>query len=377
MNGIEQFRLDDLVQPISSDFPAGVKLPAADREQLDKLRKEHNPEDYEPDDPMRHEPRLTANWPGIIEEAGRLLKTTSKDLTLAARLTEAWTKQHGILGTRAGFALLRRLCAEAWDRLHPAPELAEPDDVDTRLRDFRWLDDPESKGMKGARFPFTVRAVPLARHGSTVVSADTCRPRSGKPPVVENEQLRAVANALSQEECEQTLGNIAASLTELEGLLAALNDNVKADLVRLGLAEGEAEKRKNEYLPGFTETRKALEECKMIAEQMLRQRAAAGGDNLPVPLDANGTAVVATRLSMGNGFSREQIYQQLRMAADALEQVEPHSPVPFLIRRAVELRSLKFPKLVEILTRDARVLDFMKAEIDVEASAGVSEAQGG
>jgi hypothetical protein len=46
-----------------------------------------------------------------------------------------------------------------------------------------------------------------------------------------------------------------------------------------------------------------------------------------------------------------------------LEELEPHSPVSFLIRRAVELRSLRSPELVEELMRDGNVLAFLKREV--------------
>jgi type VI secretion system protein ImpA len=375
MNGLEQFNIDDFLAPISNDYPAGVKLGAAEREQLDKLRKEHNPDDYESNDPMHHEPRQIANWPGIIRDAERLLKTTTKDLNLGARLTEAWTKQHGIIGVQAGFTLLRKLCGEAWSRLHPAPEINEADDIETRLRDFRWLDDPESAGMKGARFPSTIRGIVLARKGDLIISADTCRPTGGGVPLVKPADLRAVAASMTPEACEQLAQTVEACLSEVESLLSTVNDNVKADLIRLGVPEDESQRKTNEYLPGFTETRKALEDCKLIAAQMASQRGS--DENLPATTQANGHLVPGGSMMVANGgIGREQLYQQLRLVADALEQVEPHSPVPFLIRRAVELRSLKFPQLVEVLTRDARVLDFMRNEIESgDGSAAASHAE--
>ena len=62
-------------------------------------------------------------------------------------------------------------------------------------------------------------------------------------------------------------------------------------------------------------------------------------------------------------MTREAAYDQLKRVAEMLERMEPHSPVPYLIRRAVELRAIKFPELVEELTKDANVLAFLKREI--------------
>jgi len=379
MQGLEQFKLDDLVQPIPGDSPAGVKLSAADREKLDSMRREHNPEDYEPSDPLHHEPRQVPNWASVVRDAERLLKTTSKDLNLAARLTEAWTRQHDVPGVLAGLTLLRRLCDEAWSRVHPNPEPSDADDVEMKLRDFRWLDDPESAGLKGARYPSTVRGVVLTRLGDVVISASTCRPVGTQPPTVSPEQLRAAASGMPAGEAGQTRQAVQECLEELEKLLTILNDNVKADLVRLGVPEGEAQARANEYLPGFTETRKALEDCKLVAEQLVMH---ANGGSLKTTGDSdqelqegeNDVVDVVSRRVPGNGMNRNTLYDQLRRTAEVLQRVEPHSPVPFLILRAVELRDLHFPELVEVLTREARVLDFMRKKIESTASSSSEES---
>ena len=44
--------------------------------------------------------------------------------------------------------------------------------------------------------------------------------------------------------------------------------------------------------------------------------------------------------------SRAQVYQQLAAAAAVLQRLEPHSPIPYLINRAVELGALSFPELM-------------------------------
>ena len=49
-----------------------------------------------------------------------------------------------------------------------------------------------------------------------------------------------------------------------------------------------------------------------------------------------------------------------------LEDYDPHSPVTLLIRRAIELRGMKFPDLVDVLTRDAKVLDFLRNPVGGE-----------
>jgi len=53
-------------------------------------------------------------------------------------------------------------------------------------------------------------------------------------------------------------------------------------------------------------------------------------------------------------------------AADLLEQLEPHSPVPFLIRKAVEFGSLPFPQLMRALIRDDKIIGEMNRELGIK-----------
>ena len=79
---------------------------------------------------MRPESAQKADWAAVVRLARETLVGTSKDLLVAARLTEALTKEHGFGGLRDGLRLMRRLVSECWDRLNPAIE--SEDDLEIR-----------------------------------------------------------------------------------------------------------------------------------------------------------------------------------------------------------------------------------------------------
>jgi len=58
--------------------------------------------------------------------------------------------------------------------------------------------------------------------------------------------------------------------------------------------------------------------------------------------------------------------EQTAAEGSPLERLEPHSPVPFLVRRAVELGALPFPLLMQELIRDANVLSEMNRELGIK-----------
>lgn len=78
-----------------------------------------------------------ANW-GIIENLCiEALTTRSKDLQLAAWLTEAWTSLYGLEGFQKGIQLLSGLLDVFWKGIHPQPL---DDDMESRLMIFEWMD---------------------------------------------------------------------------------------------------------------------------------------------------------------------------------------------------------------------------------------------
>lgn len=59
-------------------------------------------------------------------------------------------------------------------------------------------------------------------------------------------------------------------------------------------------------------------------------------------------------LMAGMPSSREQAYRQLAQIADYLARTEPHSPVPYVIRRAVEWGNQPLGELLdELISADA------------------------
>src|SRR6266568_1568307 len=141
---------EDLLRPIPGSNPAGTNLrydPIYDK--IKEARREE--EDVDQGDWKR--PRKVADWPLVIKLAGDVLVTKSKDLQIAAWLTEALARQEALTGLRAGLDLLRGLLERHWDRLHP--EL-EDGDAGLRAAPLEWV---------GRSLHMAVRSVPLNKSG--------------------------------------------------------------------------------------------------------------------------------------------------------------------------------------------------------------------
>src|SRR5262249_39141093 len=76
----------------------------------------------------------------------------------------------------------------------------------------------------------------------------------------------------------------------------------------------------------------------------------------PAAGDAGNSASSPSAPSPGAMATRDQIYRTISQAADALQRIEPHSPIPDLLRRAVELGQMPFRRLIKELVQDGNSL---------------------
>jgi type VI secretion system protein ImpA len=77
---------DDLLNPIAGENPSGASLRYDPL--FDKIKEARREDDDAPQGEWAHE-RKAADWKQVIKLAGEALATKSKDLQLAAWLTEA------------------------------------------------------------------------------------------------------------------------------------------------------------------------------------------------------------------------------------------------------------------------------------------------
>lgn len=331
---------DTLVAPIAGDNPAGAPLPYDVKLKLEDLRKEVNPDDYDADDPRRPEGYRKPDWAAIVKLANDTLAKTSKDLLAAARLTEALTIEKGFPGLRDGIDLLARLADQAWDRIYPPIEEGETADV--REGPYKWLNQVKY----GALFPATVRATPFFRVAGTGYSYNDWQKKD------ERDKFETALAEVSAEAMQHLVDDLKAAKEKLGALTQTLND-------KMGEAAPDFVSSENTENLGA-----AINDCLKAAQLFLQRKT--GGPAVADQDDSSGAAggsVVSRNLS-----NRSDAYRMLSQAADMLQQLEPHSPIPYFIRRCVKLGQLQFPDLMKALIRENAVLDELNRLMGMDAA---------
>jgi type VI secretion system ImpA family protein len=328
--------LDLLLQPIPGEAPAGPSLrydPVFDA--LRELRREDDA--LAPRGVWRSRLKL-ADWPAVIAQTQSALATRSKDLQLAAWLAEALAVRHGLAGTTAGLALLAGLAGRYWPLLWPAA--GEDAEEDARLTVLEWLD-----GKLAERLMLQ----PMAEAGEPPPSwhdqASLQRRRAGtqgRPTAEDGERQAALTKAIARTP-DATYLRMLAELRQAAAGLAAL----LATLRQAG----------TESPPAFAQLRATFATMEAFLRSELTGRR--------LPIDQPAPAVVAMveppageappspALPPGGAIaSRDAAYQRLEEVAQYLEALEPHSPVPALLRRAIGWGRMQLPELLAELMKE-------------------------
>jgi type VI secretion system protein ImpA len=352
---------DALLAPIAGDEAAGDSQTIFRFRDLQKeLSIEENPDDWSADDPTRPTEFKKAQWPVIMRMAKETLTrgfrdsslnvelAPSKDLEVAIRLAEALVKIEGFAGLRDGLHLLRRLVTDCWDRINPPIEDGDASVRGDRLANL--LDTPD----RGARFPTTVKQVPLAvgEAGPYGYLAWKRTQEGGDKGPYTGADFEKAMMAATPAKVQTNAEDLAQAVDELKGLTQALQDKM------------------GQEAPALLGLRGAMEDCLGLLRFMQQRLGPAAGVSTDGEAAPEGGEAGS---GAGRGASRDEVYRQLARAADMLQGLEPHSPVPYLVRRAVELGRLPFPELIKALIRDANTLAELYRDFGIKDQAPSEE----
>jgi type VI secretion system protein ImpA len=143
---------DDLLTPFAGSHPGGTDLRY--QSVYSDIKEARRRDDGLPKGAWREPGQAkTADHRRVIRLCEDALATASKDLQIAAWLTEALLEETGFGGLRQGLAVCHGLLANFWDSLYPPLEDGDPE---LRVGPLEWLDE---------KLVHTCRTVPLTDDG--------------------------------------------------------------------------------------------------------------------------------------------------------------------------------------------------------------------
>jgi type VI secretion system ImpA family protein len=341
--------LAPLLAPIREDAPAGDWL-YYDRI-YDQLREARRDEDPTLPRGIWKRDLKRANWSEVIGLATDALSSRTKDLQIAAWLLEAWAKVHGFGGTLRGFQLIHGLCTAYWQDLHPRPD---GDDWSARTLVIEWLNE---------NLVLTLQSIPLTRPTDPDGRIWTWNERV-EALRLENLVLRGAASPPSPGSSVLTSAKMFSSIISTpRSHFLRLRDDLAESIEAVRAVEELFDAQFGTTAPSLTRVLESLKTIHqwavgVVAQHVSEDRTAPEPPAAPLP-EAAEQASPTTEEPMetaspssaplhmaDHARARADAYRKLAEAAHTLMRIEPHSPAPYLVFRALAWGEMSLAELM-------------------------------
>ena len=346
-----------LLQPLSDAGPCG---PALRHDPVfTEIRLAREEDDLHL--PMRQweRPLKKADWEHIERLCAETLTNRTKDLQVGAWLLEAWTRQSGFSGLARGLQLVHELLVRFWEPLHPC---IEDGDSDARVAPLAWINESLPLSLK----VHVTLLMLVDRKPSRVSFADwermavrelaeqletTGKPAAAntEPPLTRNEVIENVRRQGGDFVASQ-LTHVRQALTQLDALNRLLDGVLAAQAPNLGKLRTTLAAIERVLLPLLQPPLAAPESAALSRsdgslDPSLPPHPQDTFMDLPTP-GPHPLAHAPSDPARTGWHNRDDAYRTLEALAEYLGRIEPHSPTPYLIRRAVKWGRMPLPELM-------------------------------
>ena len=348
----------ELLAPIPGESPAGAYLRY---EPLYDQIKEARRADEEMAQGDWQTARKVSDWPLVVRLTTDALTKKSKDLQLAAWLTEALLHRDGFSGLSAGLALFPDLLQQFWDHIYPP---VDDGDLELRASPLDWI---------GKRLDVAVRLAPLTATGLSFADYRVSR---GVPTKEEAQDSDA-----KKKTREQAVSEGKATPEDFEAAFAATPKSwykavvadIDAALATVAQLDQLCEEKFAGAAPSFIDLRAVLQEVRPTAGQLLARKLEREPDPVaPVEIapvtdgQAESALLSKTGASSSDKLpsgprSADEAGAWIAAAAQRLRQERPTDPASYLLLRGYRWGELRVtgqrinPKLLAAPPTETRV----------------------
>ena len=359
--------LEAMLSPISEEKPSGEPMRYSGLyDEISEARRAD--EDVEQGD--WKVALKVADFRKVVDLAVPALTSDTKDLQIAVWLTEALVKQNGFAGLRDGLKLVSGLQDKFWETLFP--EIDEGD-MEGRANAIEWLALQTSFAVKQAKvtqgdgYSFfdweDSKRFDIPNNIETLDSTERAKYTELLEQATKENRVTAdrwrVAYAASRrpfyEEVALTIEECWAECKELNRVIEEKFD--RNQMPGLGTLEKSLEAVQ-------TQVKKFLEEKRAEEPDEEVEETATEGEQVEgeVVVAADGSRVVATGGAIQN---RAEALKRLGQLAEFFRKSEPHSPVSYLVQRAVKWGNMPLDSWLQEVVKDQNVLYQLRETLGV------------
>jgi type VI secretion system protein ImpA len=364
--------IETMLRPISEESPSGESLRYSGI--YDEINEARRADDNLNQGAWQTELKV-ADFRRVVDLAVPAITSQSKDLQIAAWLSESLVKIHGFAGLRDSILLLTGLQDRFWETLHP--EIDEGD-MEGRANAIAWF---ESQGA------FAVKAIPFTGgDGYSFIDWEDSRVFDFPDNLemletaeqVRINELKAQAEAQRRVTADLWRKAVAATRrAHMEEVNYAV-DECWAALKELNTVI-ETRYDRNQ-MPGLTAIRKALDDVHTQIKKLLEEKRAEEPDEVEVEEGAEGGVGEdgmprAGGVATGAIANRKDALKRLNDIADFFQRTEPHSPISYIVQRAVKWGNMPLEVWLQDVIKDETVLFNLRQTLGFNTNS--NDNQGG
>jgi type VI secretion system protein ImpA len=335
---------EDILAPISGENPSGIDLRYDNKLLIhDKIKEARRQDDDLSQGDWQSE-RKTANFPFVVKLAQDTLATVSKDLQVAAWLTEALLQTERFDGLRQGLDLTHKLMTEFWDTVYP---VIEDGDRELRAVPLAWI---------GSKLDFPLRSTPIVGAGYSWFVYKDSRVVGYEDQAKTDKDKKTRSTMLANGKIAPEVFDKAFAETPKAFYLKAEKD-LDACIEALANLDKYCDEMFEDDAPAFGTLKTGLTEVRHTIHQLLEKKREKEPDPVesePVvetvldgaPSEEGDGAVTAQAGGFIGSFAaepadRRQAVASIAGAAAFLRKREPFSPAPYLLVRALRWGELR------------------------------------
>lgn len=327
--------------PIPGDLPAGEGLRY--EPVYDEIKHAREEEDEIPQGDWKRELK-TADYKLVVKLATEVLTERSKDLQIAAWLTEALIHRDGFAGLRDGLDLMRGLLDTFWDGVHPQ---IDDGDLEYRVVPLEWV----ARYLEPA-----LKRISLNVEGHSFYDYEQSR-TVGYEEAMEGDRERLAAREELIDEGKLAPESFDAAVEATpkpwyKALVSDLDDASEA----LAALEALSDQRFEDVAPSYRPLKGALDDVAHVARQLLALKLEQDPDPVEEPaFDPSGGADGGTSAAAGSDpqnaapaggqsvepTSRDDAAARVAAAARYLRRASPTDPAPYLLLRGFRWGELR------------------------------------
>jgi type VI secretion system protein ImpA len=362
---------DVLLAPISEETPSGENMRYSGL--YDEINEARRADDVVDQGDWQTELKV-ADHRRVIDLSVDALSTKTKDIQIAAWLSDSLVRQHGFSGLRDSLKLMSSLQDLFWDTIHP--EIDEGD-MEGRANAISWMDSQAS---------FSLKYAPITQSGLSFNDWED----SKKFDIPENfesldseslERFQALKEQAERERrttadmwqksraqtrrqfCEETNFSIEEIRTEIKELNRVIEERYERN-----------------QMPGLSTLIKTVDDVQLQVKKLLDEKRQEEPDETDAVEEGvegeTGSGGGSARSGPGGSVTgRIDALKRLAEIAAYFQKTEPHSPVAYLVQRAVKWGRMPLDSWLQDVIKDENVLYQLRETLGMDTGGWAAQEE--